>query len=128
LRYFIKTLCIILAAFGRFSGATTNKSLLIAQLHSRAAQENIEYLELMTGVGTSNKTYGLDKWNDSLSVLYDQPVKRGLKESAKKASANMNKIDAKSIDLLEAGDLGRNVTVRYLCTASRIKPKKDVFS
>jgi hypothetical protein len=94
LRYFIKTLCIILAAFGRFGGATTNTSLLVAELRSRASQENIEYLELMTGVGTSNKTYGLDKWNDCLSVLYDQPVKRGLKESAKEASANMSQTSA----------------------------------
>lgn len=116
------------STFGRFGGATTNTSLLVAELRSRAARENIEYLELMTGVGTGNRAYGLDKWNDNLSILYDQLIKRGLKESAKEASANLLKIDSKSIELLDARDPGRNVTVRYLCTASRIKPKKDVFS
>jgi len=116
------------STFGRFGGATKNTSLLVAQLRSRAATDNIEYLELMTGVNTSSKASSLGNWSENMTIYYDDLVKGGLKELAEKASINLREIDAKSIKILDAGDPGRNVTVKYLCTVSRIKPKKEVFA
>jgi len=116
------------STFGRFGGATGNTSLLVAELRSRAAIDNVEYLELMTGMNTSSKASSLGNWNDNLSIYYDDLIKGGLKELAKEASINLKEIDAKSIKILDAGDPGRNVTVKYLCTVSRIKPKKEVFA
>jgi adenosine deaminase/adenosine deaminase CECR1 len=116
------------STFGRFGGATKNSSLLVAKLRSRAASENVEYLELMTGVNTSSKVSSLGNWNDNLSIYYDDLIKGGLKELAREASINLREIDAKSMKILDAGDPGRNVAVKYLCTVSRIKPKNEVFS
>lgn len=116
------------STFGRFGGATKNTSLLVAELRSRAALDNIEYLELMTGMNTSSKASSLGNWNDNLSIYYDDLIKGGLKELARKASINLSESDAKSIKILDSGDPGRNVTVKYLCTVSRIKPKNEVFA
>jgi len=116
------------STFGRFGGATKNTSLLVAELRSRAAIDNIEYLELMTGVNTSSKASSLGNWSENLSHYYDDLIKGGLRELAEEASINLRETDAKSIEILDAGDPGRNVTVKYLCTVSRIKPKKEVFA
>ncbi len=119
------------STFARFGGATNNMSLLIAELRSRAASENVEYLELMTSAyGGSDAALMGSRfgWDENLTRFYDKLISAGLKETAKRACSGLNESDARSIKILKAGDPGRNVTVKYLYTASRIKPKQEVFA
>ena len=119
------------STFARFGGATNNMSLLVAELRSRAALENVAYLELMTSAyGSSDAALMGSRfgWDENLTRFYDKLISSGLKEIAKKACRGLNESDANSIKILKAGDPGRNVTVKYLYTASRIKPKQEVFA
>ncbi len=119
------------STFARFGGATNNMSLLVAELRSRAALENVEYLELMTSAYGSSDAALLGShlgWDENLTRFYDKLISGGLQEIAKKAIRGLNESDARSIKTLKAGDSGRNVTVKYLYTASRTKPKQEVFA
>jgi adenosine deaminase/adenosine deaminase CECR1 len=120
------------ATFSDFGGATSNMSTLLAELRSRAALENVEYLELMTSSGGSSQAAGLGSslgWDDNMTCFYEKLTSHGLKDIAKNASHYLNESDARSIEILEDRcDPGSNVTVRYQYTASRIKPKQEVFA
>jgi adenosine deaminase len=120
------------ATFSDFGGATSNTSNLIAELRSRAAKENVQYLELMTSSGGSSQAAGLGSslgWDDNMTRFYEKLISHGLKDIAKNASLYLNESDARSIEVLEDRcDPGSNVTVRYQYTASRIKPKQEVFA
>lgn len=120
------------ATFSNFSGATSNTSALVAELRSRAASENLEYLELMTsaGGGTEAAILGLSLgWDGNLTGSYNRLIAHGLKDLARNASRYLSKSDAASIEILKGrGGSGGNVTVRYLYTASRTRPLPEVFA
>jgi hypothetical protein len=130
--------------FSCFGGATSNTSALVAELRNRAALENVEYLELMTSAGGGSDASNLSNnlsWNNNLTLnenmnsSYENLKSRGLRNVAKKASDYLNKSNYESIqisaDMVKAGfvkDTGKNVTVKYLYSASRTKPKEQVFT
>lgn len=120
------------ATFSHFGGAADDMSALVAELRSRAALENVEYLELMTGTGWSSDAASLGSrlgWDDNLTEFYDNLNSYGLKVIARNASLYLNSSDARSLEILRSrADPGCNVTVRYLYTASRIRPKQEVFA
>lgn len=120
------------ATFSDFGGSTGNTSALVAKLRYRAAQENVDYLELMTSAGGGSEAARLGSelgWDDNLERLYENLNSRGLKKIANNASLYLNETDAKSRQILKAkGYPGSNVTVRYQYTATRIRPKEEVFA
>lgn len=132
------------ATFSDFSGATSNTSALEAEMRYRAALENVEYLELMTSTGESSEAINLShnfSWDnnstlyENLNSSYEYLNSHGLRNIAKNASDYLNESDEKSIlisnDIFKTRDesnYSNNVTVRYLYTASRIKPNEEVFA
>ncbi len=136
------------ATFSEFSGATSNTSALVAELRNRAALEKVEYLELMTSAGGGSDAANLScnlSWDNKLTLYenlnssYETLNSCGLRNVAKNASDYLYESDNKSMQIsssnfepgFKAGDKsynGSNVTVRYLYSASRTKPKEAVFS
>lgn len=116
-------------SFGRFGGATSNTSSLVAILRSSAARENVQYLELMTGAGSAAANLGSRVgWDDNLSLMYNKMVDGGLDSTAQSLSDYVNDTDRGSQAILKNGnDPGINVTVRYILAASRNMPKERVF-
>lgn len=121
------------ATFSVFGGATGNTSALIAELKSRAAQENVEYLEIMTSAGSaSSEAASLGSklgWDEDLTRFHDALIAGGLRRIAHSASDYLNKSYLGSLKILQSqGDAGSNLTVRYLYTAARTKPREQVFA
>ena len=132
------------ATFSEFGGATSNTSALVAELRYRGVLENVEYLELMTSAGGSSDAVNLShkySWDDNLTLhenlnsSYENLNSLGLKDIAKNVSDYLNESDTKSIQISNASlkakgesDDQSNVTVKYLCSASRIKPEEEVFA
>ncbi|HWQ19598.1 MAG TPA: hypothetical protein VN455_07445, partial [Methanotrichaceae archaeon] len=120
------------ATFFAFGGATDNTSALVAELRSRAASENVDYLELMTDTEGASEASRLGSglgWDDNLTRFYEALSSHGLKGIARNASLYLNSSDARSLEILRnRGDPGSNVTVRYLYAALRTRPKQEVFA
>jgi len=132
------------ATFSVFNDATSNTTSLVAELRHRAALENVEYLELMTSTQWSSNATNLSHrhpWDDNLTLYenlnssYENLNSLGLRDLAKNASVYLNESDNKSIQISKASlkakgesDHGSNVTVKYLYSASRTKPKGEIFA
>ena len=116
-------------SFGLFGGATGNTSMLVANLRSSAAQENVQYLELMTGAGSAAANLGSTVgWDENLSRMYNKLVDSGLIPVSQSLSDYINDTDRGSLSILRSrNEQGCNVTVRYLLAASRTMPKERVF-
>lgn len=117
------------STFGTFGGATSNTSALLAYIRSSAFKENVAYLEIMTGAGTAAANLGSSAgWDDNLSAFYNKLVDKGLYSISQSLCDYINDTDSGSLRILEnEGDPGRDVTVRYLLSASRTMPREKVF-
>jgi hypothetical protein len=116
-------------SFGTFGGATSNTSALLAYIRSSAFRENLAYLEIMTGAGSAAANLGSKVgWDDNLSIFYNRLVDNGLYSVAQSLSDYINETDSGSSSILmNMGDPGSNVTVRYILAATRTMPKERVF-
>jgi adenosine deaminase len=115
--------------FGIFGGATSNTSALLAYIRSNAFRENVAYLEIMTGAGSAAANLGSKAgWDDNLSALYEKLVDNGLYSVSQSLNDYINETDSGSLRILEnEGDPGKNVTIRYILTATRTMPNERVF-
>jgi hypothetical protein len=115
--------------FGIFGGATSNTSALLAYIRSSAFRENVAYLEVMTGAGSAAANLGSKAgWDDNLSALYEKLVDNGLYSVSQSLNDYINETDSGSLRILEnEGDPGKNVTIRYILTATRTMPNERVF-
>ena len=116
-------------SFGVFGGATGNTSALLANLRSSAFRENVSYLEIMTGAGSAASNLGSKVgWDDNLSIFYDRLIDNGLFSVSQSLNDYINDTERASLSILENnGDPGRNVTVRYILSATRTMSKEKVF-
>jgi len=115
--------------FGVFGGATSNVSDILANLRSDAFRENVSYLEIMTGAGSAAANLGSKAgWNDNFTVFYGKLIENGLFSVSQSLSDYINDTERLSLDILEdRGDPGKNVTVRYILSATRTMPRERVF-
>lgn len=115
--------------FGVFGGATSNTSAILASLRSNAYRENVSYLEIMTGAGSAAANLGSRAgWDDNFSVLYSRLIDNGLPSVSQSLSNYIIDTERNSLSILEnTGDPGKNVTVRYIVSATRTLSKEKVF-
>ena len=115
--------------FGVFGGATSNTSAILANLRSNAFRENVSYLEIMTGAGSAAANLGSKAgWDNNFSVLYSKLIDNGLSSVSQSLSNYITDTERNSLSILEnRGDPGKNVTVRYIISATRTLSKEKVF-
>ena len=115
--------------FGVFGGATSNTSAILANLRSNAFRENVSYLEIMTGAGSAAANLGSRAgWDDNFSVLYSKLIDNGLPSVSQSLSNYIIDTERNSLSILEnKGDPGKNVTVRYIISATRTLSREKVF-
>ena len=115
--------------FGVFGGATSNTSAILANLRSNAFRENVSYLEIMTGAGSAAANLGSKAgWDDNFSVLYSKLIDNGLPSVSQSLSNYIIDTERNSLSILEnKGDPGKNVTVRYIISATRTMSREKVF-
>jgi hypothetical protein len=123
------------ATFGKF-GAVTNAHTadMLAEVRSRAAAENLEYLELMFNPD-SGRAAGLGArlgWNDDLGKMRDGLLSGGLRQVIDDASQSLDKIEASEQQELRCAttqpDPGCRVQARYLYQVARGLPREMVFA
>jgi adenosine deaminase len=102
---------------------------VIATIRNRAADENIQYLELMTSQTDTEQVQEIVAavdWDDNFSVLRKNFLDAGLDEILDQKVRTHEFYDRESWEL--ASPAGKNVTVRYGYEALRFYPKKEVFA
>jgi len=121
--------------FSRFGLASSRRvGDVIANTMSRAAGENLMYMELMFGVdqGAASQLGGQVGWNDDLSVMYGRYQSEGMEKIVADTRTFLDSVDARVRERLACGspkpDPGCGVTVRYLQTGSRVLPPERVFA
>lgn len=116
--------------FGLINPATNYMGELIATIRDRAAGENVMYIEtMMHARGTSAQEKEAESkvvWNDNFSVMRENLLDAGLRESCVENARILASYDATSREF--ASSQGKNVTVRYIYEAIRVNPKKDVYT
>lgn len=101
---------------------------------SRAAGENLQYLELMFGVdrGAASELGGRVGWNDDLGVLYARYQAEGMDVVVAQSRTFLDGVEARVRERLACDspkpDPGCGVTVRYLQTGTRVLPPERVFA
>lgn len=123
------------ATFGKFGAATNGHTAeMLEEVRSRAAKENLQYLELMFGPD-GGQAAALGKrigWTDDLARMRDQLLAGGLLEIIATASRSLDQIEAKENEGMRCGqpqaDLGCAVQARYLYQVARGLPKEQVFA
>src|SRR5262249_41031434 len=123
------------ATFGKFGAATNGHyAEMLAEIRSRAAEEHLEYLELMFNPD-GGKAAALGArlgWNDDLGKLRDALLTGGLREIVTEASQGLDKIEAAELHELHCGapeaDPGCAVEARYLYQVARGLPRELVFA
>jgi hypothetical protein len=122
-------------AFERFGLASSARAAdVIANIRSRAAAENLQYLELMFGVdrGSASPLGARIGWSDDLAALHGRYEAEGLDDVVAQARAYLDAIEARVRERLACdtprADPGCDVTVRYLQTGSRVLPPERVFA
>lgn len=115
--------------FGVFGGATGNTSAILANLRSDAFSENVSYLEIMTGAGSAAANLGSKAgWDNNFSIFYSKLIDKGLFSVSQNLSDYINDTEKISLNILEnEDDPGRNVTVRYILSATRTMSREKVF-
>ena len=124
------------AIFPEIGPATENIGNILANLRSRAAQENVLYLETMINLPAGrHKATDLGKnlgWEDNLTRFHERLMVHGLGDIAQNVSADIARYHNDSLKRLHCGsaqaDPGCNVTVRYQYYALRILPTEEVFA
>jgi adenosine deaminase len=107
---------------------------VMANIRSRAAAENVRYLELMYGVdrGTAGELGGRIGWDDDLGHLYSRYQAEGMADVVAQSRAFLDAMEARVYERLACdtprADPGCGVTVRYLQTATRVLPPERVFA
>lgn len=122
-------------SFDRFGlASSTHIGDVIARIRSRAAAENLSYLELMFGVdrGAASALGGRIGWDDDLSRLYGRYQAEGMARVVEQSRAALDTIEAQVREVLACdtpqADPGCQVTVRYLQTGTRVIPPERVFA
>ena len=121
--------------FDRFGLASSRRTGdVIANTMSRAAGENLQYLELMFGVdrGTAGELGGRIGWNEDLAALYGRYQAEGMDSVVAQSRAFLDGVEARVREVLACDspnpDPGCGVTVRYLQTGTRVLPPERVFA
>jgi hypothetical protein len=123
------------ATFGKFGAATNAHTAdMLAEVRSRAAAENLQYLELMFNPdGGQAARLGLQLgWNDDLGKMRDGLLSGGLREIVAEASRSLDKIEAAEQQQLRCTtsqpDAGCRVQARYLYQVARGLAREAVFA
>ena len=123
------------ATFGKFGLATNGRlAEMLEEVRSRAAGENVQYLELMFNPdnGRAARLGAAVGWNDDLGKMRDQLLAASLPQVIADASRRLDQVEAKEAQKLHCGtpqaDPGCNVQARYLYQVSRGVPKEQVFA
>ena len=121
--------------FDRFGLASSRRvGDVIANAMSRAAGENLQYLELMFGVdrGAASELGGRIGWNDDLGVLYGRYQAEGMENVVAQSRAFLDSMEARVREVLACDspkpDPGCRVAVRYIQTGTRVLPPERVFA
>jgi adenosine deaminase len=123
------------ATFGKFGAATNGHTAdMLVEVRSRAARENLQYLELMFNPD-NGKAAALGKrvgWTDDLARMREELLSAGLPQIVANASRSLDEIEAKEKEDMHCGqpqaDPGCNVQARYLYQVARGLPKEMVFA
>jgi hypothetical protein len=123
------------ATFGKFGAASgAHTAEMLAEVRSRAAGENLQYMELMFNPdgGQAGKLGAKLGWNDDLGKMREQLLAGGLPQIVAEASRGLDKIDATVQQELHCGtpqaDPGCKVQTRVLYQVSRGLAKEVVFA
>jgi hypothetical protein len=123
------------ATFGKFGAASGNHTAdMLAEVRSRAAGENLQYMELMFNPdGGQAGRLGISLgWNDDLAKMREQLLAGGLKKILADTSLWLDKTEASVQQQLRCGtpqaDPGCHVQTRYLYQVSRGAAKESVFA
>jgi adenosine deaminase len=123
------------ATFGKFGAAANGRTAeMLAEVRSRAAGENLKYMELMFNPdgGQAARLGATVGWNDDLGKMREQLLATGLPQIVAEASRGLDKVEATEVQELHCGtpeaDPGCNVQARYLYQVSRGVPKEQVFA
>ncbi len=123
------------ATFGKFGAATWNRTPdMLEEVRSRAARENLQYMELMFNPdgGQAAKLGASVGWSDDLGKMREQLLAGGLPQIVADASRGLDKVEATEQQDLHCGtpqaDAGCNVQARYLYQVARGVPKEQVFA
>ena len=123
------------ATFGKFGPATDGHTgEMLAEVASRAARDNVEYLELMFNPdgGQAARLGTQLGWNDDLATLRQKLLAGGLKDVIASGSRAIDEAEAKMRDELHCGsirpDPGCQVKLAYLYQVARGLPKEMVFA
>jgi adenosine deaminase len=127
--------------FGRLRAADWRTGDMLAEAASRAAAGGVSYLELMlTADGRAARTLGTRAarilgapvGRADFAQMRDTLLALGLADSARVASANLDRVEARRDTVLGCGtpaaDPGCRVTVRWLYQVSRANPPEQVFA
>jgi hypothetical protein len=121
--------------FDRFGLAASRRvGDVIANMMSRAAGENVGYLELMFGLdrGAASELGGRVGWNDDLGVLYGRHQAEGMENVVAQSRAFLDSMEARVREVLACDspkpDPGCRVAVRYIQTGTRVLPPERVFA
>ena len=121
------------ASFSKFGVATRGRQAdMLAEVVSRAADQNELYLELM---GTQGNAAALGKdmpWDDNLEAMREKVLAKGIKELNAAIIASTNDAEQKMRQLLKCGTAneqpGCAVTIRYIAQGTRNYPKSQLFA
>jgi hypothetical protein len=123
------------ATFGKFGAATNGHTAdMLVEVRSRAARENLQYLELMFNPDNGQAAALGRKigWTENLAKMREQLLAQGLPEIVVNASHALDEIEAKEKEGMHCGqaqaDPGCNVDARYLYQVARGLPKEMVFA
>lgn len=122
------------ATFGKFGPATDGHTgEMLAEVASRAARDNVQYLELMFNPdgGQAARLGAQLGWHDDLAALREKLLTGGLKDAIASGSRAIDQAEAKMRDELHcnnAPDPGCQVKLAYLYQVARGLPKEMVFA
>ena len=123
------------ATFDKFSLATHNHTGdALAEEASRAAQDHLEYVELMhTADSIQSGQLGAKLgWDDDFARMRDKLLAGGLKDIVATTSKRIDDDESKMRSLLKCGtseaNQGCNVKIRYLYQVLRGLPREMVFA
>jgi len=122
--------------FRKISPALADYDAIISELRSRAAKENVQYLEMMILlIPQANATSSIGRslgWDDNLTRLHSLLMTSGLEGIAENASLEIERYNRESQGRLKCGDpqddRGCGVEVRYQYSALRTGPREEVFA
>lgn len=133
--------------FGEFGAVSWNHGAdMIARLASRAAEEHIQYLELMVTVHSEGMDAALKAGIPGLKAALGSAERGGssaqpdfakalalldeggLTEWAEEGRANLESMSRSARSKLEQDDRGRDVHIRYLQQSNRVLEPEEVFS